>query len=291
MSAGGPAPKRPAVGGETHDVPQRGARRAGRRVLGDEWSDWQPADDDAATRTIAGPGLFLLPQALGAVAAVTAWWALVWLIQPRLVSLGLAGDGFVALRWAGTAFLAMPLGLVAWTALGGPLAPWSARWGASWIVSSWGPSLWIGRRLGIGRDQLGHAFVLLANRLALAGRLVARGEGVMVLAPRCLHPEAMGGLRAAAQQHHAGFVVATGGEEARAAIQQHDPAAVLAVACERDLVAGLRDVLPRRMVLSLPNSRPEGPCRNSWIDLETAIRYLDCLERVVREVREAPSGQ
>ena len=71
------------------------------------------------------------------------------------------------------------------------------------------------------------------------------------------------------------FVVA-GGEAAREIIKQHRPKAVIAVACERDLVAGIKDVR-NLMVLGVPNKRPEGPCKNTCIDLkrfENSIRLF-----------------
>jgi hypothetical protein len=49
------------------------------------------------------------------------------------------------------------------------------------------------------------------------------------------------------------------------------------VACERDLLTGIRDVATRVPVIGIPNERPHGPCKNTWIDvalLENDIRYL-----------------
>ena len=82
-----------------------------------------------------------------------------------------------------------------------------------------------------------------------------------------------------ASEQGARFVVATGGEEARAAVREQRPGAVFAVACERDLVEGLRDVLPRFLVQGLSNRRPEGPCRNSEIDLPAAKALMEALLR------------
>jgi hypothetical protein len=40
----------------------------------------------------------------------------------------------------------------------------------------------------------------------------------------------------------------------------------------------MRDVLTRATVFGVANRRPEGPCRNSEIDLEEARRYLHTLK-------------
>jgi hypothetical protein len=46
------------------------------------------------------------------------------------------------------------------------------------------------------------------------------------------------------------------------------PQAIIAVACERDLVSGLQDVAPKIPVFAIPNKRPEGPCKNTFINIE-----------------------
>ena len=55
------------------------------------------------------------------------------------------------------------------------------------------------------------------------------------------------------------------------------PRAIIAIACERDLLSGFLEVNPRIPVIGLSNSRPEGPCQNTEIDLgqiEQTIRHL-----------------
>ena len=124
--------------------------------------------------------------------------------------------------------------------------------------------------------------MLLANQLSRCSRRARADHGLLVLAPRCLRPDLLRQLKAMAARAGARFVVAVGGEEARAAVYDGRPAAVLAVACERDLVGGIRDCLLRRTVLGLANRRPDGPCRNSEIDLAEAGRLLETLRRMIR---------
>ena len=63
------------------------------------------------------------------------------------------------------------------------------------------------------------------------------------------------------------LAIATGGTLARRKIMELKPKAIIAVACERDLISGLQDVkdLP---VLAIVNRRPEGPCVNTEMDIE-----------------------
>lgn len=153
------------------------------------------------------------------------------------------------------------------------------------LILLWGPTAVVARVVGIAADRLGHSFVELANRLSPRARRVRPGDALLILAPRCLHPEMMAQLKARAAALEARFVVAAGGEEARVAVLRAGRVAVMAIACERDLVAGLREVLTKRMVLGLANRRPEGPCFRSEIDLAACDRHLAMLQRFLTAPR------
>jgi len=61
--------------------------------------------------------------------------------------------------------------------------------------------------------------------------------------------------------------VATRGQLARRVIRERRPRAVVAVACERDMMTGLRDVAGKLPVLGLTMRLPQGPCRDAELDL------------------------
>ena len=63
------------------------------------------------------------------------------------------------------------------------------------------------------------------------------------------------------------FFVATGGTLARQIVRDTRPQAVLAIACERDLMSGIQDVYPLPAVGVL-NIRPNGPCYNTHVDID-----------------------
>jgi hypothetical protein len=69
-------------------------------------------------------------------------------------------------------------------------------------------------------------------------------------------------------------VIVTGGTAARNSIAREKPEMVLSVACERDLAIGISDVssIP---VLGVLNSRPNGPCVNTTVDVEQLREKLD----------------
>lgn len=59
--------------------------------------------------------------------------------------------------------------------------------------------------------------------------------------------------------------LAGGGEEALAAVRHPSVRLVVAVACERELVTGILAAFPTP-VLTVPNVRPHGPCRDTEVD-------------------------
>jgi hypothetical protein len=117
------------------------------------------------------------------------------------------------------------------------------------------------------RDRVEHAGIDAYNAYALRrGRKFGRGE-LLVLIPRCLSKEALDGVLGIAGRYDVPVFVATRGQLARRAIRERRPRAVVAVACERDMTTGLRDVAGKLPVLGLTMRLPNGPCRDAAIDL------------------------
>lgn len=161
------------------------------------------------------------------------------------------------------------------------------------------PLLWLTGFITPDRDALNGAYVELNNTIiqGLVGQ--AAPERTLLLLPHCLqwfdcpHKVAgdgsrcvacgrclIGDLKAMTQEMGLPLVIATGGTLARKAIRENRPELIIAVACERDLAAGIYD-MRRLPVVGLLNQRPEGPCRNTRVDME-ALRAL--IARFVRAV-------
>ncbi len=72
--------------------------------------------------------------------------------------------------------------------------------------------------------------------------------------------------------------VVGGGSAARRAVYDAMPAFVIAVACERDMISGIRDALPLP-IMGILNERPNGPCKNTRVDIarveETLAKLID----------------
>lgn len=67
--------------------------------------------------------------------------------------------------------------------------------------------------------------------------------------------------------------VATGGELARQIVKDTKPELILAVACERELFSGVKEVkhIP---VIAIPNQRPNGPCKDTTVNLKELEKNL-----------------
>jgi hypothetical protein len=104
---------------------------------------------------------------------------------------------------------------------------------------------------------------------------------LLVLLPRCLSKENRKTIMEIVEKNKLISFTVAGGSAARLRIKEMKPQAIVAVACERDLVIGLQDVAPKIPVLAIPNKRPEGPCKNTYIDIETLETSIkDFLQRV-----------
>jgi len=104
-------------------------------------------------------------------------------------------------------------------------------------------------------------------------RTVRKGE-LLVLIPRCLSKEALDGVLTIAGRYEVPVFVATRGQLARRVIRERRPRAVVAVACERDMTTGLRDVAGKLPVLALTMRLPNGPCRDAMLDLDLMERWV-----------------
>ena len=127
--------------------------------------------------------------------------------------------------------------------------------------------------MGISRDRLGQSFIRVSNLLAGNGS----GDGnVLALLPRCLTRE----LKEKTKEICAAYpdvvaYTAPGGTVARKIIRETRPRAIVAVACERDLISGIQDIAPKIPVIGIPNIWPDGPCKITRIDILEFRSALD----------------
>lgn len=145
------------------------------------------------------------------------------------------------------------------------------------------------------RDSIIESFLIFNNETVLAERNGVPNSAILVLLPHCLQKddctvrittdiincEECGGcdiarIKKVVTGYKVDAAVATGGTLARKIIATKKPDVILAVACHRDLVEGLRDawIFP---VYAQLNERPHGPCHETTVNvasIEFAIKHF-----------------
>ncbi len=247
------------------------------RRLGHEWDEWNGRPLPGGGDFSAAPGLFFRFAALTLAALAAGAAFLLYLVAPRLVTLSppLARDLWLVLAAAlGLATLYLIV-LVASFYGGRNLLPERLMERGPYLQLMNYASL-IARAFG-KRDWVEHAAIDIYNTLAeRRGRRVGKGE-LLVLIPRCLSKQALDGVLEIAGRYEVPVFVATRGQLARRVIRERRPRAVVAVACERDMMTGLRDVAGKLPVLGLTMQLPNGPCRDAAIDLDQMEKWVQGL--------------
>lgn len=265
------------------------------RELGSQWED--EAIKDREERIEEGKGLFLSLSAL-VILLFSLFMAFIWyMIKPRLFEISpslLTISGILISLF------------IIYTIIKFVLTVISAATGKNILLSFTGDnhnaikliysySVRIGKILGISIDRIGNSFVNFNNSLVRALRRKIGRENLLVLLPRCIQYSGckqrvtedisnckdcgkceITEFKSLGRRYGFYVSVATGGSLARKMIYRIRPSTILAVACERELVSGIQDTGKVR-VLAVPNWRPEGPCKNTKVDMEKvkdAIEFI-----------------
>lgn len=249
------------------------------RRLGHEWDDWDGAPLPDGGVFGQPPATFFRVAAASGLGAALLATLVIWLVAPRMQGLSPALPGhLVALVWS---LAGLWLG---WLAMVGVVF----RTGRNWlppVLAEQGLLPWampkiaaIGSALGLSRDHLGNSMLRVFNRLASARSRAGFAPGdLLILLPRCLGKEAMRAGIEISSRYGVPLFVASRGLYARQMIASRRPRAVVAVACERDLVSGVHDVAGKLPVLGTTLALADGPCRNTAFtasELEGQVRRL-----------------
>jgi hypothetical protein len=247
------------------------------RKLGDEWADWKGESEreseinEALTTfsTLAAIVVFI------AIALLPVVW---YLIKPRIEQFSPHVSAiiersliFFVIFFVIAAFIE-GISLVAFRR---SLFPY--RLIEKVLLSILPKAVWLGAKFGISRDRVGNSFIKVHNFITKSHADKVSAERLLILLPRCLKKEAKSRIIDRTNGDEVKVLTVTGGEEAREAIKQYRPTFILALACERDLMSGIKDVAEKVPVLAIPNKRPEGPCKNtdfSLSELEEALRFI-----------------
>ncbi|KKY02901.1 hypothetical protein VN21_00445, partial [Paraclostridium benzoelyticum] len=145
------------------------------------------------------------------------------------------------------------------------------------------------------KDEIRKVYIKLNNNYIYSNRYKIKAEDILILIPHCIQKSEcklkittnvrnckscglcnVKDLIDLQDKYNVHVFIATGGTLARKKIKETRPKAVVAVACERDLTAGVQDI--RQVpVLGVFNKRPNGPCVDTKIDaneVENAIKFF-----------------
>ncbi len=162
-------------------------------------------------------------------------------------------------------------------------------------------AVFAGRILGRSRDDVQASFIAVTNALTGKAAVNIDPSQILVLIPRCMQlaecihkvSQDVNRCRRCGRCPLAKILeatdgidlpvhVSTGGTQARRIVKETRPEVIVAVACERELTEGIRDV-GGFAVIGVVNQRPHGPCHNTDVDVE---KLTATLKRIMAEPEE-----
>lgn len=248
------------------------------RKLGDEWISWNGDLNSTEIDVETGKRVFL-GFAILSIFLLNLVVAFIWyLIKPRIQQL----NEFISYLLEIFVFIFIAILFLYFC-----LTVFSIIIGKNLLIGFHGKKipitfltpfiLSLGKKFGVSYDRMGNSFIKVSNSLIWTTRRnITQSGKVLILIPRCLTRTLQKQIQTIAQKYNCLIFTVPGGELARKIIDREKPNAIIGVACERDLMSGIRDV-NRIPVIGIPNKRPEGPCKNTIVDyqkIEDAICYF-----------------
>jgi hypothetical protein len=248
------------------------------RKLGDEWLDWKGSDDPQEFEINEKVSTFWILAAC-MVLILVALFQLGWYMsKPRFDQFSPVVSAVI--EWCALVvtvlfFVLCVMESISLLKFRKSLFPYSLM--EKLFLSLLPRTIWLGQKFGISRDRVANSFLKMHNMLVRSHASRLNHNMLLILLPRCLQKEAKSHILSRIDSDVVKVYTAGGGEEARKAIKKYRPSMILAIACERDLISGIKDVAARIPVFAIPNKRPEGPCKNTGLsaeDLEEALRFI-----------------
>jgi len=248
------------------------------RKLGHEWYGWDGNADTHEGFIEEPKRLFfgIVAFTFGLLFALAS--LLVWGFYPRLASIHPAlANGSVAL------LTALAVGFVIWYSVVVIALVTQKPSRMADVVNMQFMKLfdyfaWVSEHLGISRDRLGYSLLEIHNQLTKMKMRESTEGRLLVLSPRCIDREHAEQIKALSTEFDCDFYMAPTGAQARQKVAQTRPAAIIGIACERDLISGIRDVGEHFPVLGVTNKRPIGPCKGAFIDMNELREGLDVFQ-------------
>lgn len=145
------------------------------------------------------------------------------------------------------------------------------------------------------KDAIRSLFIDINNIIVDSGKNKYEPGQILVILPHCLQNSlcsykitsdinscrqcgkcTIGSILSLTKEYGVKAVVVTGGTAARNLIVREKPGIIISVACERDLAVGIADV-SKIPVLGVVNERPNGPCKDTCVDVAKLRQKLEGL--------------
>jgi hypothetical protein len=249
------------------------------RKLGDEWRDWDGAPGSQDHEIDEKLSTFFILAASILFILVSLIYILWYMMKPRVDQFHPSIANLI--EWSGKGFIALFFVLlvsecIAILKFKKSFLPY--KWIEKLLLTLLPMTVWLGTKFGLSRDRVGNSFIKVHNVVTKlsAGRL--NTDKLLILLPRCLKKETRKQIMNRLDESSHKILTVGGGEEARKAIRQFSPSIILAFACERDLMSGIKEVAEKVPVIAIPNKRPEGPCKNTHVILEELDEALEFIK-------------
>ncbi len=262
--------------------------------LGDKWQDDEVVNQQE--RIDDGKGLFLGFSSMALFIAISIILFMWYMTKPRLLEIGhnlptVIGVivGILVIAWV-LEYLLIVLSVITER----NLFPFRIRNGKR-IALLFSLSLRLGRLFGISKDRISNSFVKVNNALVRGREKWIDNKNLLILLPRCIQNFRckqrviedidnckdcgeciITQFKSLRERYKLNINVVTGGNIARKIIGRLKPSVILAVACERELVSGIEDI-GFISVIGITNYRPEGPCKNTMVDMEEVDKTIKFL--------------
>jgi hypothetical protein len=248
------------------------------RKLGDTWDGWAGELEENNGDLETSPWYFLGVTSIALSLLSAGTWLVLFLIQPRLMEFPLwLSRTIVTGIWGLLGTVDAVFALICLTvAFGKNFVPFYK--GKHIALSSTIPyAVKIGGWFGLSKDRISNSILQVGNRMTAVNQAKIQRDELLILLPRCLDKATRDNIKAVTSKYDVDFHICAGGQIARQLLAEKRPKGLIAVACERDLMAGVQDVKASVPVIAIANKRPEGPCRNTNInmdEMENAIRLF-----------------
>ncbi len=247
------------------------------RKLGDEWIGWDGDLTDSELSIETGKRLFL-GLAILSILLLTLGLLVIWyLIEPRIAELSSWLAYTLRFIFIGLIFIFLFIFLQTVLSIIFRRNLLIRIKNKNFSITFLTPLiLALGKKIGISYDRIGNSFIKVSNSLIMTTQWKIKESNILILLPRCLRRPIQQQIIAIAKKYQCLIFTVAGGELARKIVAEQKPSAVIGVACERDLLNGIRDIhnIP---VIGIPNQRPEGPCKNTVVDykkIEDAVQFF-----------------